>query len=155
LYDQVKAAGISPSQLGLSTGGYFDGMGSQIVLDEDKLRKALEDDPEKVMNLFMGGAEADYQGNKGLLWRMEDLMNGYMNGSQYNSINNLENSIRKANQQIDTLRKKMYDEENRLYRKFAAMETALSKIQAQTEWMLSMLTAQMTANTNNNSNKKH
>ena len=146
LFDQVKAAGMSPSQLGLSTGNYFDGMGGQIVLDEDKLRKALEDDPEKVMNVFMGDVDEGVKGNRGLLWRMEDLMLGYINGGQSRSINSLESSIRKANEQMERLQRKMYDEEERLYKKFAAMETAMSKIQSQTEWMLSMLNASMNAN---------
>ena len=147
LFDQIGAAGLSPSQLGLTTGRWDSGTGSQIVLDEDKLRAALENDPERVMNAFMGGIDSDRPSDKGLLWKMDDMMLGYINGSQFSSISSLENSIRRSNEQIDKLQKKMWDEEEKLYKKFAAMETALSKIQSQTDWMYAML------GMNNNNNK--
>ena len=141
LFETVTDAGLSPTQIGLSTGRWDSGTGGQIIIDEDRLRAALESDPEKVMNVFMGGAESSQSAGRGLLWRMEDLMNGYMNGSQDSTLNNLENSIRKSNEQMEKLQLKMYEEEEKLYRKFSAMETALSKIQSQTDWFSAMLDA--------------
>ena len=70
---------------------------------------------------------------------MDDIMAGYINGTQSRTIDSLENSIIKANEQMEKLRLKMYEEEERLYRKFAAMETALSKIQSQSDWFTAML----------------
>ena len=139
LFEQVQAAGLTPSQIGLSTGRWDSGTGSQIIIDEDILRAALESDPEKVANVFMGGADLTQSAGKGLLWRMEELMNGYINGSQNATITNLENSIKRTNEQMEKLQIKMYEEEDKLYKKFAALETALSKIQSQTDWMKSML----------------
>jgi len=139
LFDQIELAGLSPSQIGISTGRWDEGLGGQIVLDEAKLRAALEEDPERVMNVFMGGADSTNQAERGWLWRMEDLMLGYVNGNQYSSLNNLENSIRRANQQMERLQQKMFDEEDRLYKKFAALETAMSKIQQQSDWFSAML----------------
>ena len=141
LFDQVRSAGLSPSQIGLTTGRWEDNTGGQIILDEDKLRAALEKDPDKVANVFMGGADDTVSSGRGLLWRMEDLMNGYIDGSQSTSLSNLEASIRKANEQMEKLQMKMYDEEDKLYKKFAAMETALSKIQSQSDWLTAMLSS--------------
>ena len=139
LFEKVASAGLSPSQIGLSTGRWDSGMGGQIVLDEVKLREALEKDPERVMNVFMGGADDEVSAGKGLLWRMEDIMTGYINGTQSRTIDSLESSIKKANEQMEKLQLKMYEEEERLYQKFAAMETALSKIQSQSDWFSAML----------------
>ena len=146
LFERVEAAGMSPFQIGLSTGLYKDGTGGQIVLDEDKLKAALEKDPEAVMNVFMGGSDSDKSEGRGLLWRMDDLMGGYVGGSQLTSINNLETSIRRANEQMETLQKKMFDEEDKLYKKFAAMETALAKIQSQGDWLTAMLASMNSSN---------
>jgi len=140
LFDQVKSAGLTPSQIGLTTGRWDQGTGGQIILDEDKLTTALEDDPERVMNVFLGNTDPNAAYNeKGLMFRVNDLMLNYVNGSQSTSISNLESSISRANDQIDTLTQKMYDEQDKLYAKYAAMETALSTLQSQSSWLSSML----------------
>ena len=139
LYESIKSVGLSPADIGIKTGSYYDGTGGQIMLDEAKLKEALEADPERVMNVFMGGSDATSSSERGLLWRIDDLMRGYTNGSQSVSLASLETSIRRENEQIEKLQKKMYDEEERLYQKFAAMETAMSKLQEQSDWFASML----------------
>ena len=52
---------------------------------------------------------------------------------------NLENSIRRVNEQMEKLTMKMYAEEDKLYKMFAAMETAMSNIQSQGDWFNAML----------------
>ena len=148
LFEQISAMGLSPAQLGLSTGRWDQGLGGQIVLDEDKLRTALEQNPDRVMGVFMGSDDVSSVGGKGFLQKMDDLMYNYIMGSQSNSISNLENSIKRTNEQMEKLQLKMYEEEDKLYKKFAALETAMAKIQSQGEWMASML-----AYTNNNNKK--
>jgi len=134
LFEQVKAVGMTPQQIGLSTGRFDSGLGGQIVLDEDKLRAALEDDPEKVADIFAGTDE-----NRGLLWRMNDLMGDFVTRSQPRTLRNLEDSIRRASEQMNKMQERMYAEEDRLYKMFAAMETALSRMQSQGDWFNSML----------------
>ena len=134
LYESVKSAGMSPSDIGLTTGNFFSGTGGQIVLDEDKLRAALEEDPDRVANIFAGTDE-----NRGLLWRMNSIMGDYLNTSQSLTLKNLETSIKRANDQMTKMQERMYAEEDKLYRQFAAMETALSKLQSQGDWMTAML----------------
>ena len=139
LFDSVSAAGLSPSQIGLTTGSFFAGTGSQIVLNEDRLRAALEQDPEKVMNVFMsGGLSSDYN-QRGLLYRINDAVGNYLNRSSVNTLERLESSIMRTNTQMERLQDKMWREEDRLYRRYAAMETSLSKLQSQGDWLTQML----------------
>ena len=139
LYDKVKGAGLSPAEIGLKTGSYLEGNAGQIILDETRLKEALERDPVKVMEVFMGGADSKVYDDRGLLWRVEDALLGYMNGSQAVSLSSLETSIKRENDQIEKLTQKMWEEEEKLYLKFAAMETALAKLQEQSDWFMSML----------------
>ena len=134
LFESVKNAGLSPSEIGLSTGNYFGDTGGQIVLDENKLRAALEDNPDRVAEVFAGTEE-----NRGFLWRVNSLMGDYVNKSQLNTMKSLEASIKRTNDQMTKMTERMYAEEDKLYRQFAAMETALSKLQSQGEWMSAML----------------
>jgi flagellar capping protein FliD len=139
LYATVKDAGVSPADIGIRTGA---GMGGQIILDErgeEALRAALERDPEKVMKAFMGGEKATAYEERGLLWRIDDILQGYEKNSQSATLSNLANSIRRENEQIEKLTKKMWQEEEKLYMKFAAMETAMAKLQDQSDWFMSML----------------
>ena len=134
LYDSVRSAGLSPAEIGLTTGNFFNETGGQIILNEDKLRAALEADPDKVAEVFAGTDE-----NRGLLWRMSSIMGDYVNTSQPQTLKSLEESIKRANEQMTKMQVRMYAEEDKLYRKFAAMETALSKLQSQGDWMNAML----------------
>ena len=140
LFDSVSAAGLSASEIGLSTGNFFDGTGGQIILNEDKLKAALEANPERVADAFIGSTDinASY-GEKGLLRRINESMRDYVNVSQTRTLQNLENSIVRANEQMAKMQQRMYAEEDKLYRQFAAMETALSKIQSQGDWFTAML----------------
>ena len=133
LMQTVDAAGIRPIDIGLRPGSFRGGT-SGIVIDEARLRAALEEDPDKVAAVFSGT-----EGNTGLLWRMNSMMGDYLNQSQTHTMQALENSIKRANEQMDRMQQRMYAEEDKLYRQFAAMETALSKLQSQGDWFAAML----------------
>jgi len=72
---------------------------------------------------------------------MNDIMNNFVsaNGSANRSIRALEGSIRRSNEQIGRMQERMFAEEDRLYRQFAAMESAMSKLQSQGDWFTAML----------------
>ena len=137
-FEEVAAAGgMRPSDIGLSTGSYFDGTGGQIIIDTDKLRAALEENPDRVMSMFTSVSED----SPGLINRLDDLVNEYTRprGTQYNTLESIERSLRSANEQIERMQEKMWREEEALYRKFAAMETAMSQLQSQGDWFTQML----------------
>ena len=139
LFEKVAETGLSPSDIGISTGSYFSGTGGQIVINEDRLRAALEKDPDQVMNVFIGGASSRDYKERGLLYRMNDITGNYLSNSQNLTFESLDRSIRQTNAQIEKLQEKMWREEDLLYKKFAAMETALSQMQSQGDWFTAML----------------
>jgi len=134
LYAAVGSAGLSPQEIGLTTGRFDAGTGGQILIDEDRLRAALESDPDKVAEIFAGT-----EGNSGLLWRINDHMSAFTSRVQPRTLKGLEDSIKRANEQMTKMQERMFAEEDKLYRQFAAMETALSKIQQQGDWFSAML----------------
>ena len=50
LYDAVEGVGISLTEIGITTGSYEQK--GKLVIDENKLRKAITDNPDAVMKLF-------------------------------------------------------------------------------------------------------
>ncbi|KYH30070.1 flagellar filament capping protein FliD [Clostridium colicanis] len=51
-FEEVEGVGISLFEIGLNTSSDISQRG-KIIIDEEKLKKALENDPDKVMNLFI------------------------------------------------------------------------------------------------------
>ena len=143
LFSTIKDVGMTPADIGLTTGSFFSGTGGQIILDEDRLRAALEADPDKVADVFtkIGLDSEGRQVGVGFLHRVNTILNNYVrtNGTQNRTLQSLETSIRRANEQMDRLQQRMFAEEDKLYRQFAAMETALSRIQSQGDWFNAML----------------
>ena len=139
-FSEIEGMGISPSQIGLTTGPYRDGTGGQIIINEERLKEALERDPDMVADVFIkiDGSGSTSRG-VGLLHKIDGLMRDYVNESQSVSIKNLEDSLKRANDQIAKMQERMFAEEDRLYRQFAAMESAMSKLQQQGDWFGAML----------------
>jgi len=139
-FESIEGMGISASQIGLTTGAYRDGTGGQIIIDDERLKAALEKDPDMVADIFI---KIDSTGTQprgvGLLHKIDGLMRDYVNESQSQSIKSLEDSLKRANDQIAKMQERMYAEEDRLYRQFAAMESAMSKLQQQGDWFGAML----------------
>jgi flagellar hook-associated protein 2 len=146
LVGTVESAGLSPSAIGIKTGNYFEGTKGQIVLDEDKLRAALERDPEQVMKVFQ--AEGTTSGTQGLLGRIDSIMSNYSTGKVVNgtyrmgpgelALSNLKSQMKASADRVVTLQEKMAEAEEKYYLKFAAMEAALSKMNEQSSWLASL-----------------
>lgn len=94
-YDAVKDAGITLNDIGLSTTNDLSKSG-QIVIDEEKLRAAIQKDPDKVMNIFIkkSNSQPSYIANdskdvnaaanrktryneEGIFQRLNDIMQDY------------------------------------------------------------------------------
>jgi len=139
-FEQIEGAGISPSQIGLTTGSFFDGTGGQIMINEERLKAALENDPDMVADVFIRieSSEGSIRG-VGLLHKIDGLMRDFVNTTQSTSIKNLEDSLKRANEQIQRMQERMFAEEDRLYRVFASMESAMQKLNQQGSWFSAML----------------
>jgi flagellar hook-associated protein 2 len=146
LYETVTGAGLAPSSIGVKTGSYFSSTGGQIVLDEDVLRADIEKDPERVMQVFANtSSDADtgtkYKAN-GLLTRMSNIMDQYLNSYQINALDGISSSLTKINTKITDMETKMSAKQEQLYLKFAAMETAMSALNSQSDWLTSIMSSQ-------------
>ena len=142
-FQEISGLGVNPSSLGLMTGEYRDGTGGQIFIDEARLRSALEEDPDRVMRVFTQDAIGATFAQRGLVARIKSTIDSFMSasGTSSDTLKSLEDSMRRANEQIEKMQLKMFAEEDRLYRQFAAMETALSRMQSQGDWFSAMLGA--------------
>jgi len=139
-FENIEGLGVSPSQIGLTTGSFFDGTGGQIMINEERLREAIERDPDMVADVFIRiDNSGDSPRGVGLLHKIDGLMRDYVNVSQTTSIRNLEDSLKRTNEQIQKMQERMFTEEDRLYRVFASMETAMQKLNQQGAWFSSML----------------
>lgn len=146
----------SLSAIGITTGDYSEG--GKLYLDEEKFRAALEENPEAVKELFTGSGEKSTtitdgktvttteEKTKGIATRLNtsflalkkriDGLKAY--DSYYNDklttdqITSYTEKIEKLQDKYDTLQK-LY------YKKFTAMETALSKLNSQSSSFTSML----------------
>jgi len=139
-FEEIEGLGISPSQIGLTTGNFFDGTGGQIVINEERLRAALENDPDMVADIFVRIDTTGLQNRGvGLMHKIDGLLRDYVNVSQTTSTRSLEDSLKRVNEQIERMQARMFAEEDRLYKVFAQMETAMQRLQQQGGWFNAML----------------
>lgn len=141
LYDTIEGVGLSPADIGIRTGDYTKR--GQLELDETRLKAALEKNPHQVMNVFMNISASDdkataYKEN-GLMYRINNLMDSYMKGSGQTSLNSLQTSIQNTSTKISDMEDRMDDLAERYYKKYAALEEAMSKMDSQSSWLSSMM----------------
>jgi flagellar hook-associated protein 2 len=134
----------SLSSIGISSRSYQDK--GKLYIDETKLKKALESDPDAVQKLFSQIEDTTTGKTNGLANSLsvvvQDSMKkltaraGAMGNSQYDQsiigrmLSRLQTDI---NRQNDRLAKK----ENQYYKQFAAMEEAVAKFNSQSSWLYS------------------
>ncbi len=128
----------SLSAIGITTAGWQDQ--GKLYLDEDKLRTALSLDPEGVMKLFTNSVEGTDQG---IAVRLYDQVNASMKqitntaGTVSAGVDNssLGREIDGVNKRISSLEERLLEVENRYYRQFTAMEQAIQRMNAQSQWL--------------------
>lgn len=118
------------AQIGISTGKASTDLSKltdHLELDEAKLIKALEEDPESVKSLLVGG-----ENNKGILTNMEDIVDESLKSTGYFTTRNnsldRENTNIKSSASAENTKVKAY--QARLQAQFQAMENMISKMQS-------------------------
>lgn len=140
-FEKLGGTGMSLNDLGIGPGssvveGKYVGASQDIVIkDEDRLRKMLAENPDMVASVFMQ-TSSNYA-DKGFSGKLVQTMSTYTSKIQAVTTSTLERSIKDANDMLDNLKLRMSAKEELLYRKFSAMETALSKLQSQGNWFSS------------------
>ena len=124
----------SLSDIGISTGSYRPNSPVEITLDENKLMKALEGDPDKVMRLFtenVKDASGVVRAQSGLMYRITDAIDAYSKSTKDVSIVELNDSISGFESRMKTEQTRLDSLQARLYKQFSALEMAMAKLNSQ------------------------
>ncbi|MDF2523100.1 MAG: flagellar capping protein [Clostridiales bacterium] len=167
LYEAVD--GKTLSSIGITTGSYQEK--GRLIIDETKLKKAITDSPDSVMNLFSKKSTSTSSNvnltstqrkqrfeEEGLANRLSDIIEDNIRTNRDNSgrkglllekagiegdasefSNLLYKEISDYDEKLYELNYRLIDKENKYYEKFAALESALSKMNSQSSWLSSQL----------------
>jgi flagellar hook-associated protein 2 len=143
LYDKVANSEIDPAvdyddlvEIGISTSSLYQDRG-KLIIDESKLRDAIEKNPDAVYKLFIH--ESDNYSEQGLLTRLQDILDDtiksitekagqeYYTDSQYA----LGKELIDLNNRIDAFERRLTEIEDRYWRQFTAMEQAIQRANEQ------------------------
>lgn len=124
----------------------------KLDIDEKKLSEAINTNFEEVKNLFTMSTDVEPKPGKtnvGIADRVYNIVNTQMDAIKKKigsgtSLETMDESIigkqlRTLNDQESSWKSKLIDIENRYYKKFAAMEQALQKMNSQSSWLASQL----------------
>lgn len=103
--------------------------------NDDMLLKAIEEDPELVMKVFT-------EIGKELHGTMSDKMSSVPNVKSAMTFYNdklMSKELSRYEKEISVLDRKLYEMEERYYNQFSRLETALSQMQSQSDYLYSML----------------
>jgi flagellar hook-associated protein 2 len=163
--DKVSGTALTLNDVGISTKEYADK--GKLTLNEDKFKKALEENYDEVVNLFTQKSDYEYTDSdnrsvryreNGLGKRLEDTLKdnirttrdtagykgiliekvGIENDSSYYE-NYFTLSLNDYDDRIDEMMDYLADKEDHYYVMFANMESALSKMQSSYNSLLSSL----------------
>jgi len=129
------------AEMGITTSSSYND-GGKLVIDETKLRKALADDPDRVINTLTQDGEKNKvtgEDTRGLLRRMRESITDFtsnierkagratMTDNQYT----IGKSLISTDERIKKLQARLKDVETRYWRQFSAMESAINKANQQ------------------------
>lgn len=165
-YDKVDGAGTYLTDIGLSTSSDTTERG-KIIIDEDKLKKAIQDNPDKVANLFMKQSGTAYNPDsksslryksEGIFQRLNDILQDNIRTtrdskgnkglllqkagikgdySEYNNI--LTDELNEQDKRINEMIDKLYVKEEKYYLDFSKLETVMQQLNQQSSWLAQQL----------------
>lgn len=130
------------ADLGITTSN--DYMSAKLVADETKLREAVQNDPEAVMELFTKAHdEYDQQGiarrlYDDVVYGMEQIIDKAGSYSEFSLVDNsfIDQEIKEIDNRISTWEERLADYEDRYWRQFTAMEKAIQQMNSQSMWLM-------------------
>ncbi len=148
---KTKSTGLSVMDLGISTTSWDSGSWKteqgKLTLDEDKLTQMLKENPSAVQDTFTAVAQtkettgSGYStvSNEGFFTRMSSSLSSFSATMRNDKISGTTTAVYNYEVDYTDMLEKYYDKQEALYQKYAAMETALSKLQSQSNELSSML----------------
>lgn len=148
LYESVDGLGLY--NIGITTSSSYSDKG-KLIIDEDKLKDAIEDNPSQVANLFSKDEEGlahklydilednittktDSDGRKGIL-----LEKAGIEGDRTVNQNILSEKISDYDDRITELLEELNDKETYYYQMFAKMESALAEMNSQASFFMGQM----------------
>ncbi|WP_370223791.1 flagellar filament capping protein FliD [Cytobacillus sp.] len=136
-FKQLSAIGIT------TTANYLEG--GKLQINEAKLKEALEKDPEGIYNLF--AADGTASGEKGISRRLRDSLTSSIStiteragsGTKTNSQFTIGKNLDSINTRIKDMEARLVEKEDRYWKQFSAMETAMQKMNEQMNYLMSQL----------------
>ncbi|GAF65673.1 flagellar hook-associated protein FliD [Bacillus sp. TS-2] len=137
------------SQIGITTSPDYMERG-KLVVNEEQLRAALEEDPEGVFEMF--NADGDTHAEQGIARRLRDSLDvaitqvaeraGGMKGKNSNHQFTLGRSLNDINDRISTFERRLEQRESRYWAQFNAMEKAIQQMNSQADFIYAQLFSQ-------------
>jgi flagellar hook-associated protein 2 len=131
------------SDIGISTTrDYMDG--GKLVIDEDKLREALRDDPTSVDSLFRNSSDGADRGIFNKLNDAIDQTTARINDKAGRSTSQIQQyalgrELQNMNTRIDNFNRRLVQVEDRYWSQFTAMEKAIQKMNEQSNFLYSQM----------------
>ncbi|MED0668208.1 flagellar filament capping protein FliD [Bacillus badius] len=145
--DKVSGAFNQLAKIGITTtANYLEG--GKLEINEAKLRKAIEEDPESVENLFRGDGPTDSQ--KGIVQRLYDTVSKTMNQLKEKAGNSFSTqqqfaigrTLKGIDSRINSFEKRLVQVEDRYWRQFTAMEKAIQRSNQQSMYLMNQFGGQ-------------
>jgi flagellar hook-associated protein 2 len=146
VYSNVSGATINPnydtlSEIGITTSSNYLDKG-KLIIDETKLREAIENDPNAIFQLFNANG-TDFN-TKGIAQRLRATIKDTINKIEQKAGNTLWTNqqfeigrdLNDINSQIDDFNKRLQQIEDRYYRQFTAMEEAIQNANQQSMYLM-------------------
>ncbi|MDR0806657.1 MAG: flagellar filament capping protein FliD [Enterobacteriaceae bacterium] len=137
VYGDADADYGSLANLGIK----IDAATGEMTLDEDKLDKAIADDPKQIANMFIGRGDSE-----GLATRLKSIITNYIGDgkdSQVGLINaatdSLDSQSKLAQQQIDKMQKQIDAQIERYRIQFQSLDSVMSKMNSMSSALNSLL----------------
>ena len=130
------------TQMGISTGAinadWENIKSGKLVLNEEKLMKAISENPEGVKMFFGSDNDGDNQPDSGMGYRLVYLLKPYVSSGKNiiaSKIDLEDSSINSANERIKKHEEHLKKYEDKLRKKFSSMERAMAESKSQKSWM--------------------
>lgn len=158
VYEKVSGVGISMAEIGITTSSNYK-EGGKLIIDETKLKSAVENRYDEVVDLFTAQSDKSYTDSanrkeryneNGIANRLNDIFQdavrttrdsnnkkGYLvekagvenDATEFN--NALQKSVDRYDKRLNLLLERLQDQEDRYYAMFARLETAMAQLQNQ------------------------
>ncbi|MCI2252980.1 flagellar filament capping protein FliD [Domibacillus sp. PGB-M46] len=136
MYQQLATIGIT------TTANYLEG--GKLEINEAKLKEAINTNPNAVEALFRGGSDSSSVGEKGIIHRLYETVNGTMDKLKERAGNSFSTSqqftlgrqLSTIDNSIDRFEDRLIQVEDRYWKQFTAMEKAMQQANSQSSYLM-------------------